>query len=46
MYLMFNMIPTDVLKLIEHIIFLNSVIFESIDLLNFSFSMRLFLKNQ
>ena len=39
------MIQTDVLKFIEHIIFHNSVILECIDLLNFNFIMRLFLKN-
>ena len=39
------MIQTDVLKFIEHIIFHNSVILECIDLLNFNFIMRSFLKN-
>ena len=42
MYLMFNMIHTDVLKFIKRIIFINIVIFESI--LNSIFVIKLFLK--
>ena len=44
MYLMFNMIHTDVLKFIDHIIFINNVIFESI--LNLIFIIKLFLKKK
>ena len=44
MYLMFNMINTDVLKFIEHIICINNVIFGSI--LNFIFIIKLFLKKK
>ena len=41
---MFNLIHTDVLKFIEEIIFINSVIFEC--MLNFIFIVKLFLKNE
>ena len=44
MYLMINVIHTDVLKFIEQIISINSVIFECIH--NFIFIINLFLKNQ
>ena len=44
MYLMINVIHTDVLKFIEEIFSINSVIFESIH--NFVFIIKLFLKNQ
>ena len=41
---MINVIHTDVLKFIEHIFSVNSVIFECIH--NFTFIIKLFLKNQ
>ena len=44
MYLMINVIHTDVLKFIEEIFSINSVIFECIH--NFVFIIKLFLKNQ
>ena len=44
MYLMINVIHTDVLKFIEQIFSINSVIFECIH--NFIFIVKLFLKNQ
>ena len=44
MYLMINVIHTDVLKFIEPIFSINSVIFECIR--NFIFIIKLFLKNQ
>ena len=44
MYLMINVIHTDVLKFIEEIFSINSVIFETIH--NFVFIIKLFLKNQ
>ena len=44
MYLMINVIHTDVLKIIEQIFSINSVIFECIP--NFILIIKLFLKNQ
>ena len=44
MYWMFNMIHTNVLKFIEHIIFINCAIFEGI--LDLIFIIKLFLKKQ
>ena len=44
MYLMINVIHTHVLKFIEQIFSINSVIFECIH--NFIFIIKLFLKNQ
>ena len=44
MYLMFNMIHTNVLKFIEHIIFIDIVIFESI--LNLILTIKLILKKK
>ena len=44
MYLMINVIHTEVLKFIEQIISINSVLFECIH--NFIFIIKIFLKNQ
>ena len=44
MYLMINVIHTEVLKLIEHIFSINSVLFECIH--NFIFIIKIFVKNQ
>ena len=44
MYWTFNMILTDVLKFIEHIIFINIAIFEGI--LNLIFIIKIFLKKK
>ena len=44
MYLMINVIHTDVLKFIEQIFSINNVLFECIH--NFIFIIKLFLKNQ
>ena len=44
MYLMINVIHTEVLKFIEQIFSINSVLFECIH--NFIFIIKIFLKNQ
>ena len=44
MYLMINVIHTEVLKLIEQVFSTNSVLFEYIH--NFIFIIKIFLKNQ